>query len=176
MFTENWYSQGTLDMLDGLLKKITSNGIYVEIGCWQGKSSSEIAKSIFPKTLYCVDTWQGNIGEGENHPTVLLSKERDVYMEFLANMNELTAGNYYAIKMDGDQFLSGLKNDSIAFLHIDATHTYEAVRSTMDLAMPRMSPGSLICGDDYGGPVERAVRDFINNPNVDGQFWWHFKD
>jgi hypothetical protein len=70
----------------------------------------------------------------------------------------------------------------IAFIHLDAGHTYEATKALIDLALPRLARGGIICGDDFesshagradlGGGVERAVRDaFSGDAHNAGNLW-----
>ena len=88
MFNDNWYSDQQLGDLINLVKKVKDiDGNIIEIGCWEGKSTIQIANNCFPETLICNDTWLGNVQEsivtGITHPTELILKERDVYNIFM---------------------------------------------------------------------------------------------
>lgn len=186
MFNDNWYSDQQLGDLINLVKKVKDiDGKIIEIGCWEGKSTIQIANNCFPETLICNDTWLGNVQEsivtGITHPTELILKERDVYNIFMNNMNNCTKGNYTVIKEDCIEWLKNFQ-DSIKFVHIDASHEYESVFETINLILPKMVKGGIICGDDYinsninvhglHGGVERAVKETLPNHNHIDNLWY----
>ena len=184
-FTEDWYSAGQCEKVAELAKSVSKvDGSFIEIGCWEGKSSSHIARAINPKTLLCVDTWRGNINEDPNHPSVRFALARNVYQQFIANM-EADDINYIVFIGDWRDFFEGnLLN--IAFLHIDAEHDYQSVYDCLVATYRCMVPGSLMCGDDFmtanmtrkdlNGGVERAVREFFEPkgllPQNYNNLWW----
>jgi predicted O-methyltransferase YrrM len=187
MFNENWYSDEQCQNLINLLNKTKYlSGKIIEIGCWEGKSTTNLAKNCYPEILYCNDTWLGNVEEskltGIVHPTELILKERDVYSIFLNNMNTLTNGNYKVIKHDCNEWLKNY-DEPIKFIHIDASHEYESVYKTIQLIIPKMVKGGIICGDDFvsanihradlNGGVERAVvESFSNYKNINNLWYW----
>ena len=74
-------------------------------------------------------------------------------------------------------------NNSVKFIHIDASHEYESVYKTIELILPKMVKGGIICGDDFksaniyrvdlNGGVERAVRELLPNfENIDNLWFW----
>jgi predicted O-methyltransferase YrrM len=162
------------------------SGEIIEIGCWEGKSTISLANACQPETLICNDTWLGNVAEsavtGQMHPTELIVKERDVYSQFLKNMDTNTKGNYSVVKMDCLEWLK-TNNTPIKFIHIDASHEYESVHETIRLVLPRMVRGGIMCGDDilsanihrhdlHGG-VERAVQELLPGYKTDGNLWYY---
>ena len=186
MFNENWYSNQQCDNLVELAKKVVDlKGSIIEVGCWEGKSTIALAKAVFPEVLICNDTWLGNVQEsivtGKTHATELILKERDVYKVFLDNMDLLTDGNYTVIKRDCMEWLAEY-SDPIKFIHIDASHEYESVKKTIDLVLPKMVKGGIICGDDFlsanmgctdlHGGVERAVRETLPGFQNIGNLWY----
>jgi predicted O-methyltransferase YrrM len=56
---------------------------------------------------------------------------------------------------------------------IDAEHTYEEVRDTIEAFRPLMAPGGIICGDDvHHPPIVRAVVDTLGSDvTVDASLW-----
>ena len=186
MFNENWYSNKQCDNLVALAKKVVDlKGSIIEIGCWEGKSTIALAKAVCPELLICNDTWLGNVQEsivtGKTHATELILKKRDVYKIFLDNMDLLTDGNYTVIKRDCMEWLAEY-SDPIKFIHIDASHEYESVKKTIDLVLPKMVKGGIICGDDFlsanmgctdlHGGVERAVRETLPGFQNIGNLWY----
>jgi predicted O-methyltransferase YrrM len=187
MFHENWYSESQCAKVSELVRSTRHlNGDIIEIGCWEGKSTISLANACHPETIICNDTWLGNIAEsivtGQTHPTELIVKERDVYSQFVKNMTNHTKGNYSVAKMDCLEWLK-TSNAPIKFVHIDASHEYESVYETIRIALPRMVPGGIMCGDDilsahinrhdlHGG-VERAVRELLPGYNVYDNLWYY---
>jgi len=185
MFNENWYTDSQLDKLKHLYESVRHlEGNIIEIGCWEGKSTIGLANQCFPETLICNDTWLGNIQEsivtGSPHPTELILKERDVYSIFLINMESNTRKNYTVVKEDCIEWLTRFEGN-IKFIHIDASHDYESVFNTIQLVLPKMVQGGIICGDDYEsaninrldlhGGVERAVRECLPTHEHTSNLW-----
>jgi hypothetical protein len=186
MFHEDWYYDYQIDNLVELVKTVKHlEGLTIEIGCWEGKSTINLANHCFPDILICNDTWLGNIQEslctGNTHITELLLKERDVFSTFVDNMENHTQKNYKIVKKDCIEWLKTV-DQPIKFIHIDASHEYESVHETIRLALPRMVKGGIMCGDDYEsanitrfdlhGGVERAVRELLPNHHNKYNLWY----
>jgi predicted O-methyltransferase YrrM len=186
MFNDDWYSEEQCKNLSSLVKRITSlNGSIIENGCWEGKSTICIANACYPEILICNDTWLGNVAEGQasgiKHITQVILETRDVYKIFLENMNNNTNKNFTIVKEDCISWLKTF-NDSIKFIHIDASHDYESVSETIRLVLPNMVNGGIICGDDFinanigrtdlNGGVEKAVRELLPGFQTNGNLWY----
>jgi hypothetical protein len=156
----------------------------IEIGCWEGKSTVSLANAVYPQNVIAVDTWQGNFDENPNHPTVQWAKERDIFAEFMKNIQEMTKGNVIPHKMDCFAFLGSLQ-DKVKFCHIDASHDYVSVKQTIRMLMPKLVPGGVLCGDDFRtahagrtdlqGGVEKAVREMCPYHMIVENFWYWSK-
>ena len=186
MFNECWYSDAQIMDLVKLVEKVKNiEGTVIEIGCWEGKSTISIANACYPDVLVCNDTWLGNVQEsivtGEKHVTEKILEQRDVYSIFLENMNAETKRNFTVVKEDCIEWLKRFSG-SIKFIHIDASHEYESVFETIQLVLPKLVPGGIICGDDYlsanihrrdlHGGVERAVKESLPIHNNIGNLWY----
>ena len=185
MFHENWYGESQCKVLADTVEKVKNlEGKIIEIGCWEGRSTIALANAIHPEVLYAVDTWEGNYDENPNHPTVHWAKERDIYLEFRNNIQELTKGNVFPNKMDCFLYLASLQ-DKVKFCHIDASHDYVSVKQTIRMLLPKLVPGGILCGDDYctahagrddlQGGVEKAVREMCPGYVVVENFWYWVK-
>jgi glycosyltransferase involved in cell wall biosynthesis len=180
-FSENWYSSSQLESLkDAVRRTLDLEGDTVEIGCWEGKSSCAIANEIAPKRLLAVDTWQGNLAEGEDHLSVVLAKKRDVFKAFQENVQKRTKGNVTTFKQDCFEFLKNFEG-KVRFCHIDAAHDYDSVKRTIEALKPKLVKGAVLCGDDFmsanadrvdlNGGVERAVRECCPGFSSKENFW-----
>ena len=185
-FTEDWYGWDQCNDLCSLAESIKElQGNYVEIGCWEGKSTHRLTNAIYPQKLICNDTWMGNVAEsmmsGETHITEIILAQRDVYKTFVENMDKLTRGNFNIVREDCLKWLETYP-EKIKFCHIDASHEYESVYKTIELLKPKLVPGAILCGDDYlssnldrhdlHGGVERAVKEHFGQVENLGQLWY----
>jgi len=171
VFNENWMSDDQVDLLSRLIQSVAAkSGRCVEIGCWEGKSTVGLANACYPESLIAVDSWSGNLTEGDDHPTVTILKERDVLEVFRSNVQTLTKGNVEIVQSDCFEFLKNFR-EPIKFCHIDAAHDYASVHRTISMILPLLVPGAILCGDDYlsahagridlGGGVQRAVIELL---------------
>lgn len=165
-FTEEWFCEASQQALGELYRKTEGvNGVVVEVGCWEGRSTLALADACKPQHVRAVDTWQGSPGE----VSAELAKDRDVLATFIDN----TVGrNIDVYVMDWRDYFDSYR-DPIRFLHIDATHTYEEVRDNIAAALPLMQPGSVMCGDDvHHPPIQRAVLEQFPNAYRVATLWW----
>lgn len=181
-FHENWYSDEQCRVLFdtyALARDLVAD--VVEVGCWEGRSTSVLANACYPEPLHAVDTWQGNADESPDHPTVTLARQRDVYRTFLKNMKSLTPGNVRPHVMRSlDFFAKQVK--PIRFCHIDASHDYGSVKADIEAARKHLLPMGVLCGDDFlsasakrkdlQGGVERAVRELLPGFKTVANFWY----
>lgn len=180
-FTENWYEDEQIELLKGVCKVVKGlEGAVIEIGCWEGKSTIAIANTLPDDTLIAVDTWKGSAEEAEDHPTVVLSKERDILAKFKENIKNETSGNV-EIKQTDCHIFEKEWEGKIKLLHIDACHDYDNVIETLDALKGFIVDGGIICGDDFAnasikrrdlnGGVERAVREAFPKIFFRKNFW-----
>ena len=174
-FTEGWMPDEQVELICASYNKVKHlKGSIVELGCWQGKSTIGIANHIYPEKVICVDHWRGNEIEGD--VSVRIAKERNVYLEFQKNMKIGTKGNFTVFKKDCFDFLENYMG-KIKFLHVDADHHYDSVKRTLELAIPKMVEGGIICGDDFNSKQEDVAKalleQFKNKPfGHIYNFWW----
>ncbi len=184
-FHEEWYHPEQLKELAKLANdSMWPNGDFqeyknLEIGCWEGRSSIAITNAVYPESLYCVDTWKGNIDEKEPI-SEMAAKERNVFQQFIDNMVECTPGNFIPVQMDCHKFLREVSY-IYKFVHIDASHDYESVKRTIEALLHKLIVGGVLCGDDYltacddrkdlNGGVMRAVKELLPNHYNIGNLW-----
>jgi cephalosporin hydroxylase len=181
-FTENWYSNDQLVELAETCKAVRDlSGDVIEIGCWEGKSTCIIANALLGDTVIAVDTWKGNLSEGDNHPSVIAAQQRDVLSRFTENVAKFTKGNVQPVVSDCFEFLKQHKQ-KVKFAHLDAGHDYASVKNAIEMLKPLLVRGAVLCGDDFmsanatradlGGGVEKAVTEacpgFVSKSN----FWY----
>ena len=96
-------------------------------------------------------------------------------------MDKLTKQNYTVIKQDCLEWLKEY-DGQVKFCHIDASHDYESIHSTISLLLPKLVKGGILCGDDFcsanadrddlHGGVERAVRELLPNVKNNHDLWY----
>jgi hypothetical protein len=190
IFHEDWYSDSQCVDLEKLVESVKHlKGDIIEIGCWEGKSATHIANTCYPENLICNDTWKGNVQEsiitGVKNISEIIAEERDVFECFTNNMKILTKSNYSVVRKDCFEWLEEYTG-SIKFIHIDASHDYISVLRTIELTLPKMVRGGIMCGDDFcsanitrqdlQGGVERAVRESLPGFRNVGNLWFYIKE
>lgn len=181
-FHESWYNIGKIRALKATAEHVSQlSGRVIEIGCWEGNSTSNLARVCYPEIIHAVDTWQGNLDESKGHVTIDLARQRDVYRDFPQNMFILTKGNFQPHKMRSVEYLQA-DQSPVRFCHLDASHDYQSVKTEIELLLPMLVPGGILCGDDFenasldspglDGGVERAVKELLLGFRNDGNFWF----
>lgn len=155
-FHEEWFCTESQSVLEDLVKK-SPEGLIVEFGAWEGRSSAALANAAFPRIVHSVDPW-----DGRGHPeSERLARERDIAAQWQANMDAYTKGNVRGHKMGWRDFVPTIK-DPIGFCFIDADHSYREVFDNLAAVIPHLAPGAWVCGDDaHHGPVQDAVFDLL---------------
>jgi predicted O-methyltransferase YrrM len=169
-YTEDWFGIDSCNALAKLTHRIAEvEGIIVEIGAWEGRSTVALAKAAWPRRVNSVDTWAGSPGE----ISAELAAERDVYQTWRANVDAGTDGNVNEYRMGWRDYLPTVKQP-VALAFIDAEHTYTEVRDNIAALLPLMAPGGIICGDDaHHPPVQQALLELFDPHDVtlDATLW-----
>lgn len=170
-FGEPWFRNEKL--FSEVVENSSDHAIFVEVGCWKGKSSAymavEIANSGKNIQFYCVDTWTGS----KEH--IYAENEVDrLWLIFKSNMQTLRQF-YSPMRMESITASLLFKKESIDFVYIDASHEYEDVRNDILHWLPKVKKGGIIAGDDYGNPdfpgVHRAVFELLDDYEVKRGTW-----
>jgi hypothetical protein len=157
------------DNNDGLLeliKKIPSNIVMAEIGCYAGESTSLFLNSGKIKTLYAIDPWK--IGYDNSDPA---SNSDMLEVENLFNirtnicMNNNKGIELLKLKMtlkDAFEMLPELD-----LIYIDGDHTYNGVLNDILLGKKKVKIGGIISGHDYRktNPIVVAVNEVLGIPD-----------
>lgn len=131
----------------------------VELGSWQGKSSTWIASGLRGKTdacLYCVDTWEGSV----EHQAFLEKSRTDLMQVFNYNIERNNLSEYVkVIRMKTGDAAAEWKmrtDTKIDLLFIDADHSYDGVHRDFEDWECFVPVGNLIVFDDvpsWPGPT-----------------------
>ena len=110
------------------------NGIGVEVGVERGIFSDILLKTSELKTLISVDRWR---------PKRLHHMHRAV--ELLAKHGSRSI----CIRGESRDVSRLLQYEILDLVYIDATHSFEAIRSDLRYWWPKLKPGGLFAGHDY---------------------------
>ena len=129
--------------------------VCVELGTWLGASAIPVARAIqrWGGTVTCVDTWAGDLS---GHPHV----PQPPWMLVACARNIVEAGVGASVRLipATTQAAAGTWCQPIDYLYIDAAHDYDAVRADLRAWAPKVRPGGVIAGDDYGNRLFPGVR------------------
>jgi predicted O-methyltransferase YrrM len=172
------------------LKAVPENGTLVEIGSWRGRSTcymgSLIKNSNKNVKFYSVDTWEGS--DEEQHISFieeLKSQGKTLFEEFQENIKSCGIDDV-VIPIQSTSILAAeqFEDNSLDFVHIDASHEYEDVLNDIKSWYPKVKPGGMITGDDYlWSGVNKAVKEYFKDKtvitpyydNLGGIVWFHRK-
>ena len=134
--------------IEMLKKIILANGVYAELGVFDGAFSREIIDTLNPKSLILIDYFQGAIGSGDqdgnNFHTIDLNKK---YYELLKQYKNHSS--IKIIKGDSTEELNNFSNNYFDMIYIDADHSYEGCKKDLNVAYKKIKNGGWILGHDY---------------------------
>jgi predicted O-methyltransferase YrrM len=122
-----------------------------EIGCWTGLSTAVLANAAKDRggLVYAVDHWRGNQGVP---PLLAKAQAVDVFAIFRRNLAALgLADAVRPMVMDSESAAAVVADGLFDLVFIDADHRYSAIRRDLDLWLPKVRPGGVLCGHDCEG-------------------------
>lgn len=153
------------------------NGDVVEVGSWQGRSSTFLARAVKESAngdFYAIDHFAGNKGKEKFYAidgsmSSLKENFNENMMHFGLDkiVNLLDMVNTEAVKRINDK--------KIRFLFIDADHTKEGVQEDIKLFFPLLVKGSIVVFDDYfeGFPgLIEAIDEMFEQYNFERVFYY----
>lgn len=140
-------------------------GDVVEVGSWQGYSTSFLARAVSETgngRMYAVDHFKGNVGK-EAFYVAGRDDLGDLPGIFRNNMRKAGVDDTVRIlEMANVDACAQLRNDGvkIRFLFIDGDHSLEGVRRDIELFFPLLVSGAIVVFDDCStsapGVIEAA--------------------
>lgn len=149
---------------DLALSELNDPSIWVEVGCWQGKSLVyavvESLRQNRPIEFHAVDIWTLH----PKHHNEKLKSDSDLYEAFMHNIKPIQqhVNIHRILSWDAAELFA---DGSVDFVMIDADHSYESVIRDMRAWWPKIRPGGRMVGDDlrrsFPG-VHQAIREFAH--------------
>lgn len=154
-------SQDASEILYALCVTQNIEGDVLEIGSWQGKSTSYLGRAVKDSGnghLFAVDHFRGNIGK-EDAYRVGRADLGDLRELFEKNMHRLGLDPYVTtIAQSSKDAYPHLEEKKIRFLFIDGDHTESGVQQDIDLFCPLVRPDGLVVFDDFDATFPGLVR------------------
>ena len=156
-----------------------SGAVFVEIGCWKGRSAAFMAVEILNSgkriKFYTVDHFEGS-GSSKHvvDPDIVAGTLEQTARDNLAPFG----GIVRIIAKRSTEAAADFLDDSIDFLFIDGQHDYANVKADLLAWLPKMKVGGIVGGDDANWPgVMEAAREVIREeitivePHPKGRYW-----
>jgi len=157
-----------------LLRTLPTNSVGAEIGVFKGAFSARILKTLQPRKLHLIDPWHyetdttyqrswygGRGGGGQAMQDAIHQSVRDRFAR------EIASGVMTVHRAMSADAATSFADDYFDWVYIDGNHLYEFVKADLNAFFPKVKPGGLLCGDDYGVKgwwdhgVTRAVDEFV---------------
>jgi predicted O-methyltransferase YrrM len=171
------WSTDILPFYDAVARELAPGATIVEVGVYRGRSLLFLAERLVARfgtdnelqmragTLYGVDPLGWDHGELARHTHRSWTLMDDAVA---TSARLLTCTSEMAAKMFPD--------GSLDLVFIDGDHEYESVKADLQTWLPKVKPGGMISGHDYGGGhpgVPRAVDEVIGKlTGKEGTVWW----
>lgn len=134
--------------LESVVQRILREGVKVlEIGSWKGMTTAVLARTVenFGGYVFAVDNWEGS---STPHHRNQVSKI-DVFSAFRQNMEILGLSHLvHPLFMDSLVASTIFADGSLDLVFIDADHRYEHAKQDIEIWLPKIRVGGIICGHD----------------------------
>jgi predicted O-methyltransferase YrrM len=125
-------------------------GVFVEVGCWKGRSTSFIGRicNANGTRLVCVDHWRGSHDKLATRYQVALDTE-DVEQTFRGHMAALGI-DVEVIAAPSLEAARGFAPKSVDRVFLDASHDGASVAEDLVAWSERLKDDGILAGHDYG--------------------------
>ena len=172
---EGWFFPADIKAYVDAVAQVQTSGRLVEIGTWLGRSLAAILPTAVARCIgvWCIDTWKGS---PEDPTETIVQSGLDAYSVFEANMRSLKLWGTFSVIHD-DQTIAATRfpDGSLDLVFLDADHRYDAVQRDIRLWWPKLKPGGLFLGHDYGDVhpgVAKAVHVLFGGPELVSGYVW----
>jgi predicted O-methyltransferase YrrM len=144
------------------LEALAAEKVVLEIGSWYGSSTIRMARTA--SAVIAVDWHRGDVHAG--YGSSLMIFWRNLLRHGAADRTLPVIGLTSVA-------LPRLADHQFDLVFIDGLHTYDAVRSDMELSLPKLKQGGTLAFHDYGRPefgVTQAVDELVRSTGASTRF------
>ncbi len=158
------------DIYDLAIKKANNGDLFLEVGCFMGKSAAYLLQKI-KESDKRIRVWVIDIFEAEcgHHNDLIKENGGGTLLEiFKKNMAQLGFKPNTMIGKSNEQY-KNISDESFSMIFIDAAHDYESVKADLNNFYPKLKSGGIFAGHDYGEKscgVGQAVDEFVKENNL----------
>jgi hypothetical protein len=148
-----------------------------EVGVQRGHFAAQILNA-WPGNLFLVDPWRHLEGY-DDAANVSDAEQELIYREAVHNAHTYGPGRFLPLRTTSLEAAAALKTNNqgeLAFVYLDADHSYEAVKVDLEAWYPLVKSGGVIAGHDWvpdgkhpegNFGVRKAVREFFAMETID---------
>lgn len=149
-----------LPRVAALLRRLPPGPIVgAEIGVFQGRMSRQLLRRRSDLTLYMVDSWlseeeqPGAYRATQDMHSRLSAAAQERNSRIAADITIWAASRRIILPVDSAEAAAVLRDGSLDFAFLDADHSFAGVERDIRLWLPKLKPGGLLGGHDYGHPA-----------------------
>lgn len=152
------------DFLSDFINK-NNYKLLVEIGTAQGNNANRVLNKVKDDdfklhTIDPYDVYDDFSFDEKNNKTVQNTNELKA-KEVL--QSEIDKGRCTMIKKYSGEASKSYEDGEVDIVFIDGNHSYKYVREDFELFLPKVKPGGILCGHDYGDPAWQGVTNAVNH-------------
>jgi len=151
-FIPGMISPEAAESLYGMVVAQNVEGDVLEIGSWQGKSTSYLARAVLDSRngqMFAIDHFMGNAGK-ENLYFVGERGSTELKARFESNMQRIGLKDTITLlPTSSKEAYPKLADRIFRFLFIDGDHTEHGVKKDIELFCPLVCAGGIIVFDDF---------------------------
>lgn len=130
-----------------LLNELNLVGTAVEVGVFRGEFARLLLERWKGRKLILVDPWR-HLGDYLDSWNLSDEETEENYRITLSVLSEFK-NRVDILRMKSEEAAPFVPDNSCDFIHIDANHSYEAVKRDLELWYPKLRAGGVMSGHDY---------------------------
>jgi len=152
-----------------LLDFIGHQSIVCEIGVFKGEFSEIMIKNLNPSEIHLIDTFEGTMCSGDKDGNnIVWTNLNDEYNKLLLKYESNPAVKLH--KGYSFDILNKFQDEYFDLIYIDGDHSYDGVKTDLNLSYLKVKKNGYICGHDYTTQmfegVVRSVNEFCLENNL----------
>jgi cephalosporin hydroxylase len=150
-----------------VIQELQNDAHIVELGAWKGCSTAYLAVEVINSNkniqIDVIDDWKGggDISSQYDKDNEYFENHGDIFDIFKRNMQPVIH-KLNIIRALSKEAITSYTDNSLDFVFIDATHSYESVKEDIRLWLPKIKYGGYIGGHDYNPKDWAGVVQAVN--------------